>query len=326
MYGLAIGDALGAAVEFRQPGEFEPVTGYRGGGPHGIAAGEWTDDTSMALALADSLASGFDEKDQLTKYLDWFQNGKYSVNGMCFDIGNTTRHALYDFEAKGTLLASDDEACSGNGSIMRLAPVAIWFRSNNGPFDGSHDELVDYLERSSATTHGSKTCKSACKYLGLILNALLMGFDLRQVFTKQFFLDDLELASHIDKIRNDSFKSGNVKGSGWVVESLEAAMWAVWSTDNFKDAVLAAVNLGDDSDTTGAVAGQIAGAYYGYSGIPADLIEGLAKKEMIDQYLEPLLLRVREDEELKKMRKDFPMFNDEQLEEMRQTAEGFACC
>src|SRR6266446_4765315 len=128
LIGLAVGDALGAAVEFSSPGSFAPVTGYRSGGPHGLKAGEWTDDTSMALALADSIATvGWDLNDQASRYVEWWQTGKYSVNGRCFDIGITTRSALSKFLANNNALASGDasERASGNGSIMRLAPVPI---------------------------------------------------------------------------------------------------------------------------------------------------------------------------------------------------------
>src|SRR5579862_6488188 len=128
LIGLAVGDALGAAVEFQRPGSFAPVTGYRSGGPHGLDAGEWTDDTSMALALADSIAkAGWDLNDQADRYVQWWKTGKYSVNGRCFDIGITTRSALGNYVADKDALASGDrsERASGNGSIMRLAPVPI---------------------------------------------------------------------------------------------------------------------------------------------------------------------------------------------------------
>lgn len=130
LIGLAVGDALGAAVEFKTPGSFEPVTGYRAGGPHRLKAGEWTDDTSMALALADSItASGWDLNDQSDRYVQWWRTGKYSVNGRCFDIGITTRGALANFLAHKNALTSGDRSdrASGNGSIMRLAPVTIRF-------------------------------------------------------------------------------------------------------------------------------------------------------------------------------------------------------
>ena len=127
LFGLAIGDALDAAVEFRVAGSFEPVTGLRDGGPHGLAAGEWTDDTSTALALADSIAHvGWDLNDQAAMYVAWWRSGQYSVNGRCFDIGLTTRSALARFERTGDARTSGDrsEHASGNGSIMRLVPGA----------------------------------------------------------------------------------------------------------------------------------------------------------------------------------------------------------
>src|SRR5579872_3091324 len=128
LIGLAVGDALGAAVEFSPPDTFEPVVGFRAGGPHGLKAGEWTDDTSMALALADSIASaGWDLNDQASRYVEWWKTGRYSVNGRCFDIGITTRSALSRFITSKDALASGDpsERASGNGSIMRLTPVPV---------------------------------------------------------------------------------------------------------------------------------------------------------------------------------------------------------
>src|SRR5687768_2223324 len=140
LLGLAVGDALGAAVEFSAPGSFPPVEGYRAGGPHRLATGEWTDDTSMALALADSIAQGWDLDDQGRRYLAWWRQGKYSVNGRCFDIGTTTSAALASFERTRDARQSGErgERASGNGSIMRLAPVAIRYA---GLFPDSVDEL-----------------------------------------------------------------------------------------------------------------------------------------------------------------------------------------
>lgn len=280
-YGLAIGDALGAAIEFRMPGEFEPVVGYRGFGPHGLEAGEWTDDTSMALALADSLANGFNQEDQLKKYASWFQNGEYSVNGICFDIGNTTRQALYNFIDYGTLKADDDPANSGNGSIMRLAPVVIKYAGHL---------VIPYCIESSETTHASSQCTDACLALGKILESLIMGDTKEQALNPELFQSTPLCRLVRDVVVGESYKKGeNIRGSGWVVKSLEAALWAFYTSESFEETVLKAVNLGEDSDTTGAVAGQLAGAYWGYSGIPQKLIDGLANKEMIDKYLNPIL-------------------------------------
>ena len=148
LIGLAVGDALGAAVEFKSPGSFKLVTGYRDGGPHGLNAGEWTDDTSMALALANSIAVGWDLNDQADRYVQWWQTGKYSVNGRCFDIGITTRSALGNFVAKKNALTSGDRSdrASGNGSIMRLAPVPMRF---GHLYSSQLDELARLAEESS---------------------------------------------------------------------------------------------------------------------------------------------------------------------------------
>lgn len=280
MYGLAIGDALGAAVEFRDPGTFPPVTGYRGGGPHGIEAGAWTDDTSMALALADSIAHGWDVKDQLTRYAAWYEQGKYSVNDWCFDVGGTTRDAINEFLESGRTVADHHEWSSGNGSIMRLAPVAIKYHGD--------PMLAAMAAESSATTHSSDMCLYACQFLAYFLSRLMEsdGGDREDILESV----DRRSASPVRSHAIESWRDNpNIKGSGFVVQSLEASLWAFMTSSSFEEAVLKAVNLGDDADTTGAVTGQMAGAYWGFSGIPKHLVDGLVKKEMIDLYLNPLL-------------------------------------
>ncbi len=175
MIGLAVGDALGAAVEFSSPGSLAPVTGYRGGGPHGLRTGEWTDDTSMALALADSVASaGWDLNDQAGRHVAWWQAGKYSVNGRCFDIGLTTRGGLRRSLATEDARASGgpSEGASGNGPITRLAPVPIRYADL---YPGNIGELSRLADESSLPTHASEPCRSACRYLATVLAALVRG-------------------------------------------------------------------------------------------------------------------------------------------------------
>jgi len=293
LIGLAVGDALGAAVEFQPPGAFPPVTGYRGGGPHGLDAGQWTDDTSMALALADSIGEvGWDLNDQAERYLAWMQTGKYSVNGTCFDVGISTRTALLRFEAGRDALASaskDPQSC-GNGAIMRLAPVPIRFVDC---FPEHLGTLSLHAEESSLPTHASPICRSACRYLALVLAGFLQGLGREVVLDPKWdALDTLQsiepLSPEIDEIAGGSFRRRQppeIIGSGYVVKSLEAAQWAFDRADNFRDAVLAAVNLGNDSDTTGAVCGQLAGAYWGESGIPAAWLRGLDRCDMLEDAL-----------------------------------------
>ena len=297
LIGLAVGDALGAAVEFRSPGSFAPVSGYRGGGPHGLNAGEWTDDTSMALALADSIATtGWDLNDQADRYVEWWKTGNYSVNGRCFDIGITTRSALATYVAKKDALTSGDRSdrASGNGSIMRLAPVPMRF---GHLYSGQLDELSRLAEESSVPTHASEQCVSACRYLATVLAALIHGEDREAVLSPdwkplQRLIDIKPLHPLIQEIAQGSFRQKQppaIQGSGWVVKSLEASLWAFHNAESFEEAVLRAVNLGDDADTTGAICGQLAGAYWGESGIPESLRSGLARMDMIETALTGIL-------------------------------------
>jgi ADP-ribosyl-[dinitrogen reductase] hydrolase len=297
LIGLAVGDALGAAVEFRGPGTFAEVTGYRGGGPHHLRPGEWTDDTSMALALADSIAAaGWDLNDQVRRYVAWWRTGKYSVNDRCFDIGTTTLMALGRFERTGDARTSAErsERASGNGSIMRLAPVPIRYAAL---FPGSLEELAGYLADSSLPTHASPQCLSACAYFGVVLCGLIHGIDRKEVLAPDWgplvrLRTVRPLHPEVEEIASGSFhrrRPPEIVGSGYVIKSLEAALWAFHDAADFREAVLRAVNLGDDADTTGAVCGQLAGACWGESGIPAQWRENLARTDMIEQALKGML-------------------------------------
>ncbi len=295
--GMAIGDALGAAVEFKMPGSFAEVTSFRGGGPHGLGPGEWTDDTSMALALADSIVhQGWDLSDQLSRYIDWRENGRYSVNGRCFDIGITVSSALSAFRRDGDPLtcASSDDRSSGNGSIMRLAPVPIHFFDL---FPDRIDLLLRMADESSITTHASPQCRSACRYMTLILCGLMSGERREDVLSGHWQplqqLMKLEpLHPAVQEIAAGSYRNRNppdIRGSGYVVHTLEASLWAFHNADSFDQAVLRVVNLGEDADTTGAVCGQIAGAHWGVDGVPGHWLDNLARRDILDPALDALL-------------------------------------
>jgi ADP-ribosylglycohydrolase len=293
-----VGDSLGAAVEFKSPGEFLPVTGYRSGGPHRLNAGEWTDDTSMALALADSIGTvGWDINDQSRRYCEWWKTGKYSVNGRCFDIGITIRRGLSRFLDTNDASRSGDpsESASGNGSIMRLAPVPIHFQQL---FTSDIATLSRMAEESSLPTHASEQCLSACRYMALVLAGLIHGQDRDKVLSPSWEpLAKLRMVKPlhplIEDVANGSFREKQppaIRGSGWVVQSLEAALWAFHDAASFEEAVLKSVNLGCDADTTGAVCGQFAGAFWGESGIPGSLRSGLARYDMIEKALDGILM------------------------------------
>ena len=284
LVGLAVGDALGTTVEFKRPGTFEPVADITGGGPFGLAPGEWTDDTSMALCLAASLLEqqGFDPNDQMQRYVRWYREGYFSCTGHCFDIGNTVAAALGRFEKNGDPYAgSKDPSTAGNGSIMRLAPVALFYGAQ--PV-----KAVQFAAQSSLTTHGAVAAVEACEYLARLIVGALNGHDKEALVGAEDsliqLLRDATYESSIARVAGGSFrdkKPPDIKGTGYVVESLEAALWAFWSTDSFEDGALAAVNLGDDADTTGAVYGQLAGAYYGIDAISSDWVEKIAMRDDI---------------------------------------------
>ena len=273
--GLAIGDALGAPVEFRPRGTFEPVTGMSRGGAHGLPAGYWTDDTSMALCLAESLieSGAFDAQDQMRRYLRWLEEGYWSSTGGCFDIGYTTRAALGRFRVTGNPMSgSTDSDHAGNGSLMRLAPVPIYFR---------HDvELaVRMAGESSRTTHGAEECVDACRLFAWLL---LRAFEAEDKSFRQVdpgtMPDRAPLSRRVEALARGTYADkteDEIRGSGYVVDCLEASLWCFARSDSFAEAVLMAVNLGDDTDTTGAVCGQIAGAFYGVGGIPGEWREQL---------------------------------------------------
>lgn len=292
LLGLAVVDALGTTLEFKRPGTFEPITDMVGGGPFRLKPGEWTDDTSMALCLADSLIEnrGFDPVDQLKRYLRWYQEGYMSSNGRCFDIGNTVRDALLRFERTGEpYCGSKDPLTAGNGSIMRLAPVPLFYASR--PL-----EAIERSAESSRTTHGATVAVDACRYLGALIVGALKGVDKDELLSERYspvsgLWESNPLSPQIDVIRKGSFHNDppEIKGTGYAAKSLEAALWAFSMSDTFEEGCLLAVNLGDDADTTGAVYGQLAGAFYGAKSIPAGYLSKLALRELIESLAEQIL-------------------------------------
>jgi len=279
LLGLAVGDALGASVEFSPPGTFEPVTTMRGGGPFGLAPGAFTDDTSMALCLAESLIAcgGHDAEDQLRRYVDWYRRGHNSSTGECFDIGGTTRLALERFEATGrTDVADPSELAAGNGSLMRLAPVALWA--------SDAIEAAELGAASSATTHAAPQAIDACRMYAVLIHEAVRGAAHEQLFDQRRW-GDAGLHPAVAAIAAGSYtqrQPPQIRATGYVVDTLEAALWAISTTDSFADAVLRAVNLGEDSDTVGAVTGQLAGAIYGRLAIPPEWRETLVDGDRID--------------------------------------------
>jgi ADP-ribosylglycohydrolase len=285
LLGLAVGDAVGTTLESKSPGSFKPIVGMPGGGPFRLKPGEWTDDTSMALCLAASLVEigGFDPKDQMDRYCRWWKEGYLSSNGRCFDIGQTVARALKKYQETGDPIAgSTNPQSGGNGSIMRLAPVPMFYI--NDP-----ETALEKSAESSRTTHGAATCLDACRYFAAVLIGTLKECTKEEILSPRYtpapgYWDRRPLVSEIDEIAYGSFKHKNppaIQGSGFVVRSLEAALWSFYHTDTFESAILKAANLGDDADTTAAICGQVAGAFYGEFGIPKNCLERLVMRREI---------------------------------------------
>ncbi|HEX2384198.1 MAG TPA: ADP-ribosylglycohydrolase family protein, partial [Acidimicrobiales bacterium] len=248
------------------PGTFTPIEDMVGGGPFDLDPGQWTDDTSMALCLAESIVDrdANDLADQLRRYVAWWKRGYLSSNGKCFDIGTTIRPQLARFLATGEPVDSEpDEERAANGSMMRLAPVPIRWHNDL-------EEAAEQAATSSRSTHAAQRPVDACRVLGAMIAALIRGDEAEGVFADEFWQWG-PLHPAIDAVARGSWRSKQppaIRGSGYCVDALEAALWAVQGADDFRSAVLRAANLGDDADTTAAIAGQLAGARWGASAIP----------------------------------------------------------
>ena len=268
LLGLACGDAVGTTLEFQARGTFDAIDDMVGGGPFGLRPGEWTDDTSMALCLAESVLDrgDLDPADQMHRYLRWRTDGYLSSNGRCFDIGTTVSSQLARFARSGDPIAADvDEEAAANGSLMRLAPVPIRWHADPAV-------AAERSGESSRPTHPARRPVDACRVLGAMTAALVAGEPAGDVFAAGFWRFG-ELHPQVSAVVAGSWQgkdASQVRGSGFCVDALEAAIWAVAGAADFRDAILRAANLGDDADTTAAIAGQLAGARWGASGIPAE--------------------------------------------------------
>ncbi len=282
--GLAVGDALGTTLEFEMRDQMPRIEDITGGGPFALPPGCWTDDTSMALALADSLlaSESLDCRDLMDRFVAWWLDGDYSCTGHCFDIGNTTSEALARYQVTGDPLAgSTNPRTAGNGSLMRLSPVALRFWSDRARLDNA-------AEQQSRTTHAALEAVDGCRAFADLLADAISGEPRRDVLAPRSF----EGAPAIAEILGGSWcgrPRDKIRSSGYVVHTLEAAIWSVARTADFPNAVLLAANLADDADTVAAVTGQLAGAIYGLSGIPQHWLDQIEWKDRLLDTAERLL-------------------------------------
>ncbi|MBV6692925.1 ADP-ribosylarginine hydrolase Tri1 [Serratia quinivorans] len=290
LVGLAIGDAIGTTLEFL-PRDKLHVNDMVGGGPFRLQPGEWTDDTSMALCLAESYISAgrLDITLFREKLVRWYRYGENSSNGRCFDIGNTTRNALEQYLKHGaSWFGNTEPETAGNAAIIRQAPTSIFRRK-------SLQRTFADSDSQSMATHCAPESMASCQFLGFILNYLINGSSREKAFSPHV----MPLPVRVLLINAGEYKEkkrDEIRSSGYVIDTLEAAMWAVWNTDNFHDAILLAANLGDDADSVAATTGQIAGALYGYSNIPKPWLDKLVQQERISNLAEQLFYMAPEED------------------------------
>jgi ADP-ribosylglycohydrolase len=293
MLGLAVGDALGVPVEFndRESLRRNPVTDMRGYGTYNQPPGTWSDDTSLTLCLLDSLANKkIDYTDIMQRFLSWIDEGKYTAHDEVFDVGIATRQALQRFR-KGTeplKCGGTSERDNGNGSLMRILPLAFYLHTYGGEL--SLDEILDIIHNVSALTHGHKRSQIACGIYLMVADCLLVETDLKKAVganlekAESCYQKEKEL-KHFNRIFKADFAKlpeAEIKSRGYVVDTLEAALWCLMNTNNYKDCVLKAVNLGEDTDTVAAVAGGLAGMFYGVDAIPKEWLKQLARRDYIE--------------------------------------------
>lgn len=278
MLGLAIGDALGAPVEFQRRGTFPRVTDFQNGGPHDLKAGQWTDDTIMALCMAESLLvhSGVDVDHQMNLYSLWYNDGYNSPTGECFDIGNTTVTAIRRYlDGEPAPWGGDHEMDSGNGGIMRMMPSVLMFSNK------SFETRMAYARFCSAVTHGSAEALDTVQLMADISRMLLCGLSIQEAMGNLTYEPVTPAVQALLTFDYSTTDRDLIPSGGYCVDTLRAAIWCLWNTITFRDAVQRAVNLGDDTDTTGAVTGQLAGLIYGVQGIPDYWVSGVHRTDYI---------------------------------------------
>lgn len=297
MFGLVTGDALGVPVEFswREDLERNPVAGMRAYGSHSQPAGTWSDDSSMALCLMDSLCGGFHPEDMMQRYAWWVNSGYMTAHGSTFDVGTTTRHAVLKYLDGTPALqcGGDSERDNGNGSLMRTLPLAFFLHRNLGPEFSRSPHAYELIHQASRLTHGHEISLMACGIYCAIACHLLNGRELlsaiengihdakthyAQQRTFNMYLDNFK---RIDLSVLKTLDTDDIVTKGYVLYSLEAALWCLIHTSSLEDCLLKTVNLGRDTDSNAAIAGGLAGIYYGYTAIPKSWLDTIARKDLI---------------------------------------------
>jgi ADP-ribosylglycohydrolase len=294
LWGAIIGDALGVPVEFvrRENVRRNPINGMRGYGTFNLPPGSWSDDSSLLLCTVEGLLDGFDADRMGQLFIRWLKDGYWTPYGDTFDVGSST-HSSIKRMMMGTppeKAGGRSENDNGNGSLMRILPVGIFFARK------PVEELLNYVHRTSSLTHRHPRALMACGFYCLMVSALLQGFTadeaylyaIEQATIYYAKLPYAEELSHFQRISSGligSVPETAIKSGGYVIHTLEASIWCLLTTSSFQEAVLKAVNLGEDTDTTGCVTGGLAGLHYGLNSIPKDWLKIVARKEDIEKIL-----------------------------------------
>ena len=298
IFGLVVGDALGVPVEFqfREELEQDPVTGMRAYGTHNQPAGTWSDDSSMALCLLESLTHGVNYDDMMARFRRWAEEGYMTAHGDVFDMGIATQQALDKYKRGTPPLKCGGAGTydNGNGSLMRILPMALYLHRTMGPEFPNKPEAYQMIHNASALTHAHPISLIACDIFCSVANELLRGGSSpadvqRGIASAKTMCASLpDTAPHLAELKRldvfalQSLSRAEISGSGYVVHTLEAALWCLLRSDSYRACVLEAVNLGEDTDTVGAVAGGLAGIRYGLGGIPEEWLSLIPKRAEIE--------------------------------------------
>jgi ADP-ribosyl-[dinitrogen reductase] hydrolase len=284
LLGMAVGDAFGVPCEFlsREEAGRHVTESMQGWGTHNQPLGTWSDDTSLALCTADAMTKGYHVEKVAQNFVRWLDEGFWTPHGKVFDIGGTTRDAINRLRTgvDPVLAGGEDEMDNGNGSLMRILPI-LWYFEHTGHYD------IRTVTELSAITHGHPRSMTACVIL-VRFAQLILYHGIRQAYDefKQEMLGDSfkrdEQAAHFSRLPYlDELPESEIRSDGYVIHTLEASIWCLLKTENYKDAVLKAVRLGGDTDTTACVVGGLAGIAYGWQSIPAEWLDAIARKEEI---------------------------------------------
>ena len=291
IFGHAVADALGVPVEFLSRDQIArcPVTDMMGFGSYPYPAGSWSDDTSMSLCALSSLSNDkISWKDIMANFTLWLTEDKFTPTGECFDVGRTCLRAIRRWasnEAGATECGLTDEYSNGNGSLMRINPFVLYAFAKKMPVA----IWTNIIHKASSLTHAHERSLIGCGIYAFVLMELLNNpvkesVNIGLVKAKAFYCEYKEFG-HYERIFKDGFSSldsSEINSSGYIVDTLEAALWCLLNSENYKDCVLKAVNLGRDTDTVGAVAGGLAGALYGVGNIPKKWLDTLQNRELIE--------------------------------------------